>query len=72
MPEVTVGSIVEYSYALSMGKARLDRVTEWQLQGDLYTVKERFRFQPFVGYIGPRPEYTVQRSPRPKSHSPMP
>src|SRR5262249_43523086 len=44
LPQVTVGSIVEYSYALSMGKARLERVTEWQFQGDLYAVKERFRF----------------------------
>jgi hypothetical protein len=55
-PDVTVGSIVEYSYALSMGKSPLERVTEWQLQGDLYTVKERFRFQPVLGYKGPRPE----------------
>ena len=63
LPQVTVGSIVEYSYALEMGKARLDRVTEWQLQSDLYTVKERFRFQPSVGFLGRRPVNSPPGSP---------
>lgn len=66
LPQVTVGSIVEYSYALSMGTTRLGRVTEWQLQGDLYTVRERFRFQPFVGFLGPRPVNSLAGPPRPR------
>jgi hypothetical protein len=66
LPQVTVGSIVEYSYALDMGNTRLERVTEWQLQSDLYTVKERFRFQPFVGFLGRRPENSPPGPPRPR------
>ena len=64
LPEATVGSIIEYSYALNMGNNRLGRVTEWQLQGDLYTVKERFRFQPVVGFLGPRPVNSAPGPPR--------
>jgi hypothetical protein len=66
LPQVTVGSIVEFSYALNMGNTRLERVTEWQLQSDLYTVKERFRFQPFVGFLGPRPINSLPGPPRPR------
>lgn len=63
LPGVTVGSIVEYSYVLSMGTTRLERMTEWQLQGDLYTVRERFRFQPVVGFVGQRPINAMQGPP---------
>lgn len=51
LPDVTVGSIVEYSYVKIWYRARVSLVSEWQLQGDLFTVKERFRFRPFLGVV---------------------
>ena len=43
MPEVAVGSILEYKYKLKgKGPEAIDR--EWLLEQDLFTVKEDFRF----------------------------
>jgi hypothetical protein len=48
MPEVTVGSIIEYKY-----KLRLDNVVitenSWTIQHDLFTVKENFFFKAYEG-----------------------
>jgi len=41
MPEVTVGSIIEYKY-----KTKNYTSDSWILQHDLYTVEEYFKFQP--------------------------
>jgi Domain of Unknown Function with PDB structure (DUF3857)/Transglutaminase-like superfamily len=50
MPDVTVGSIIEYKYRLEWrGLVFSD---SWILQHDLYTVKEDFSFKPFTGGIG--------------------
>lgn len=52
LPNVTVGSIVEYSYVKVWYEWWVAPISEWQLQDDeLYTVKERFRFLPFLGYV---------------------
>jgi Transglutaminase-like superfamily/Domain of Unknown Function with PDB structure (DUF3857) len=51
LPDVTVGSIVEYSYLKVWLARRVFSVSAWPLQGELYTVKERFRFRPFLGYV---------------------
>lgn len=54
MPEVTVGSIIEYKY-----KLRLDDVVitenSWTIQHDLYTVKESFFFKPYMGPLEDAP-----------------
>ncbi|MGZ4877542.1 MAG: DUF3857 domain-containing protein [Candidatus Angelobacter sp.] len=43
MPDVTVGSIIEYKYRYSWERLTFD--TTWSIQHDLYTVKEHFWLQ---------------------------
>ncbi len=54
MPEVTVGSIIEYKY-----KLRFDNVVitenSWLIQHELYTVKENFFFKPYTGPLEDAP-----------------
>jgi hypothetical protein len=57
LPDVTVGSIVEYSYLKIWYGHRVAAYSEWLLQGELYTVKERFRFRPFLGYVNVATEW---------------
>ena len=47
MPEVTVGSIIEYKYKLQTEGIFLDN--SWIVQHELYTVKESFRMKPYSG-----------------------
>lgn len=47
MPEVNVGSIIEYKYKVEWPGIRVDN--SWTIQHELYTVKERFRLQPHSG-----------------------
>src|SRR5262249_47922123 len=47
MPEVTVGSIIEYKYTIDWPGIILDNY--WTIQNELYTVKESFRMKPFGG-----------------------
>lgn len=49
MPEVTIGSIIEYKYKISLPGVYLDN--SWTIQHDLYTVKESFRMLPFGGEL---------------------
>lgn len=49
MPEVTVGSIIEYKYKLDTQGIFLDN--SWIIQHDLYTVKESFRMKPYSGRL---------------------
>ena len=43
MPDVTVGSIIEYKYKYSWERVTFD--TTWSIQHDIYTVKEHFWLQ---------------------------
>lgn len=48
MPDVTVGSIIEYKYKVAVELTiRIDNF--WTIQHDLYTVKESFRMTPYSG-----------------------
>ena len=47
MPEVQVGSIIEYKYRIDWPYILIDNY--WSIQHDLYTVKEDFRMKPFSG-----------------------
>ncbi|HEY7405697.1 MAG TPA: DUF3857 domain-containing protein [Candidatus Angelobacter sp.] len=48
-PEVTVGSIIEYKFKISLPGVYLDN--SWTIQHELYTVKESFRMEPFGGLL---------------------
>lgn len=49
MPEVAVGSIIEYKYRIDWPYILSDNA--WYLQHDLYTIKEDFRMKPFSGLL---------------------
>jgi transglutaminase-like putative cysteine protease len=51
MPEVTVGSIIEYRYRLTYPPDELP-MHEWVVQHELYTVKEEFSIRKYTGVIG--------------------
>ena len=50
-PDVTVGSIIEYRYTVLLPLHIVDQISVWPIQGDLYTVKGRFRFRPVQGLV---------------------
>jgi Transglutaminase-like superfamily/Domain of Unknown Function with PDB structure (DUF3857) len=47
MPEVSVGSIIEYKYKIDWPGIITDNY--WTIQHELYTVKESFRMKPYSG-----------------------
>jgi hypothetical protein len=47
MPDVTVGSIIEYKYRIDEDLVFIDN--SWTIQHELYTVKESFRMKPYSG-----------------------
>jgi hypothetical protein len=49
MPDVTVGSIIEYKYKIDLPGVVLDN--SWTIQHELYTVKESFRMKPYGGLL---------------------
>jgi hypothetical protein len=59
MPDVTAGSIVECSYLITLRPHLVDAMSQWTLQWDLYTLKERFRFAPTRGYVDVPSEWST-------------
>lgn len=49
MPEVNVGSIIEYKYKIEWPGILTDNY--WTIQHELYTVKESFRMKPYSGLL---------------------
>lgn len=49
MPDVTVGSIIEYKYKIDWPGIITDNY--WTIQHELYTVKESFRMKPYSGVL---------------------
>jgi hypothetical protein len=47
MPDVTVGSIIEYKYRYEWGRYAISR--EWSVQHNLFTLKERFSMKGYSG-----------------------
>jgi len=52
MPDVTVGSIIEYKYRYEWGRYAIGR--EWSVQHNLYTLKERFSMKGYYGGLKTR------------------
>lgn len=51
LPEVTVGSIIEVRYTISLPYHVVQEISELPVQGDLFTLKESLRFRPFQGLV---------------------
>lgn len=58
LPYASAGSIVEYKYTLGLPPDRVNTISEWELQGDLYTLKADFRFRAFQGVVLLRSEWS--------------
>ncbi|HEY6307603.1 MAG TPA: DUF3857 domain-containing protein [Candidatus Angelobacter sp.] len=50
-PDVTTGSIVEYSCLISLPRHTVSVISEWPVQSEIYTVKERLRFRAYQGIV---------------------
>ncbi len=64
LPDVTAGSIVEYSYLVSLPPGVVDTISAWPVQNDLFTLRERLRFRAFQGFVEVPTEWnsTVHKS----------
>ena len=51
IPDVTVGSIIEYRYTLQLPQGFVSKITEWPIQSDLFTVHEDLRFRAYQGVV---------------------
>jgi hypothetical protein len=50
-PDVTVGSIIEYRYRISLPLGVVNTISAWPVQEDLFTVKEVLRFRAYQGLV---------------------
>lgn len=51
LPDVTVGSIVEYKYLVSLPLGWVETISTWEIQNELYTVKANFRFRAYQSFV---------------------
>jgi len=51
LPDVTVGSIIEYRYVIALPLHVVSPISAWPIQGDLFTVKENLRFRAYQGVV---------------------
>ena len=51
LPDVTVGSIIEYRYTIALPPHVVSPISAWPMQGDLFTLKEDLRFRAFQGLV---------------------
>ena len=58
LPDVTVGSIIEYRYVTTLRRYVVDPISEWPIQQDLFTLKEHLRFRAFQGLVMTPTEWT--------------
>jgi hypothetical protein len=57
-PDVTVGSIIEYRYLISLPLGVVNTISAWPVQEDLFTVKEDLRFRAYQGVVSVPTEWT--------------
>lgn len=64
LPDVTVGSIIEYRYVITLPHGVVSEISQWPVQEDIFTVKEDLRFRAYQGVVNVPTEWTnlVQRS----------
>ncbi|MGZ4877539.1 MAG: transglutaminase-like domain-containing protein, partial [Candidatus Angelobacter sp.] len=51
LPDVTVGSIIEYRYVITLPHGVVSAISAWPVQGDLFTLKENLRFRAYQGLV---------------------
>jgi hypothetical protein len=51
LPDVTVGSIIEYRYVIALPLHVVSPISAWPVQGNLFTVKENLRFRAYQGLV---------------------
>jgi uncharacterized protein DUF3857/transglutaminase superfamily protein len=51
LPGVTIGSIVEYRYVVSLPPKVVDQISLWPVQQELFTLKEDLRFRAYQGLV---------------------
>lgn len=57
LPDVSSGSIIEYSYVVNLRPHEVASISQWSLQSDLYILKERFRYRPTSRYVNVSSEW---------------
>ena len=50
-PDVTVGSIIEYRYTITLPPHVVSGISSWPIQSELFTVKEYLRFRAYQGVV---------------------
>ncbi|HEX3092118.1 MAG TPA: transglutaminase domain-containing protein [Candidatus Angelobacter sp.] len=58
LPDVTVGSIIEYRYLVSLPLHVVSTISAWPVQEDIFTVKEVLRFRAYQGLVMVPTEWT--------------
>jgi len=58
LPDVTVGSIIEYRYLISLPLHVVSPISAWPVQEDIFTVKEVLRFRAYQGLVMAPTEWT--------------
>jgi len=58
LPEVTVGSIIEYRYVIELPSDGVSLISSWPVQEDMFTVSERLRFRAYQGLVMVPTEWT--------------
>jgi hypothetical protein len=51
LPDVTIGSIIEYRYVIALPPGVVNPISAWPIQGDLFTLKENLRFRAYQGLV---------------------
>src|SRR5215467_4427528 len=59
LPDVTVGSIIEYRYKVELPQGVVSTISAWPIQEDLFTVKEDLRFRAYQGVVSVPTEWTA-------------
>lgn len=57
-PDVTVGSIIEYRYTVTLPRGVVSPISQWPVQEDIFTVKEDLGFRAYQGVVLTPTEWT--------------